>query len=96
MSQDLNGWCIYIGEIGDHNHDAPRKVYKVHEPAVLQDATLHVVDTYTFTSVWSTKTTGAAVTTKQPAQPIPTSITFITIIMIIQRTTLSNMQLRQC
>ena len=80
----------------DHNHDAPRKVYKVKEPAVLQDATLHVVDTYTFTSVWSIKTTAAAVTTKQPPQPLPTSITVIAIIMIIQRTMLSNTELRQC
>lgn len=47
----MSGWCIYIGEIGDHNGETPRKVYKVQEPTVLQDATLPVVDTYTFTSV---------------------------------------------
>jgi len=49
---DDPSWCLYIGEIGDHGGDGARNlVYKVREPAVVQDAALPVLDTLSFT--WS-------------------------------------------
>ncbi|KAK7110951.1 uncharacterized protein [Littorina saxatilis] len=48
--QGESGSCLYIGELGDHHGDGSlRLIYKVREPAVLQDTTLPLVDTLRFT-----------------------------------------------
>lgn len=47
--QGLSGSCLYIGDIGSGNKQLPRTIYKVREPSTIEDSTLPVLDTYTFT-----------------------------------------------
>ncbi|KAK7090470.1 uncharacterized protein [Littorina saxatilis] len=49
--QDIQGTCIYIGDIGDHGGDGAKNIiYKVKEPEVIShDASLPVLNVYKFT-----------------------------------------------
>ncbi|KAK7489213.1 hypothetical protein BaRGS_00019591 [Batillaria attramentaria] len=47
--QGDSGYCIYIGDIGDHGGDGAHNIiYKVREPATITSTSLPLVDTYKF------------------------------------------------